>query len=77
MVTIDGRRACMFRDRSVDEVRDIAIARRISNAWSASKPVHGDGWQISGCPVNGRTIAVAGRDRDLRACVTRGVMHVG
>ena len=60
-LTSDGP-AIVYRDRSPDEIRDIAIARRGSNAWFAPTPVHGDGWQISGCPVNGPAIATSGRD---------------
>ncbi len=48
------------RDRSEAEVRDIAIFRWTDDGWSRSQPVHQDGWQINGCPVNGPEIAALG-----------------
>jgi hypothetical protein len=49
-----------YRDRSADEVRDIALVRRGESAaderredWSEAYPLHADGWKIPGCPVNG------------------------
>ena len=46
----------VYRDRSDDEVRDIAYVR------PGSKPrlVHADGWKIGGCPVNGPQVDAAG-----------------
>lgn len=46
-----------YRDRSADEVRDIAVIRYEGQRWTKPKLVHGDGWQIAGCPVNGPAIA--------------------
>ena len=46
-----------YRDRSMDEVRDISQQTRNpfhSEHWRDSQTlVHADGWQIEGCPVNG------------------------
>ena len=42
-----------YRNRSLDEIRDIYIARRVGDTWEKSYPVHNDGWSIAGCPVNG------------------------
>ncbi len=50
-----------YRDRSSDEVRDIAVARFADGAWSAPRVVHEDGWVIHGCPVNGPALAAAGK----------------
>lgn len=50
----------VFRDRSELEIRDIAIARAASQAWNAGA-VGSDGWEISGCPVNGPATAARGR----------------
>ena len=50
-----------YRDRSDDEIRDIAASRLDAGRWSAPAAVHRDGWQIAGCPVNGP--ALAARDR--------------
>jgi len=51
----------VFRDRSPEEVRDIAIVRRHDGAWSEPRPVAVDGWKIHGCPVNGPSVAADGR----------------
>jgi hypothetical protein len=59
-----------YRDRSPDEVRDIALVRRallaevdVSHAqWSEPYRLHEDGWKIPGCPVNGPALAA---DDDL------------
>ncbi|MDA8961998.1 hypothetical protein N9H37_01405 [Congregibacter sp.] len=50
----------VYRDRSAEEVRDIAIVRLIDEKWTAPAIVHKDNWQVMGCPVNGP--AVAARD---------------
>ncbi len=51
----------VYRDRSSDEVRDIYFVRRQGDRWSEPRPVHADGWQINGCPVNGPSVAADGR----------------
>lgn len=50
----------VYRDRSGEEVRDIAIVRRVAGRWMKPAPVHADGWKIEGCPVNGPAVAAAG-----------------
>jgi hypothetical protein len=51
-----------YRDRSAEEVRDVALARRgADGAWSEPVPLHRDGWAIPGCPVNGPVIDAHGR----------------
>lgn len=49
-----------YRDRSDDEVRDIAITRLVDGAWTAPQPVHADNWVINACPVNGPAADGAG-----------------
>lgn len=49
-----------YRDRSEGELRDIAVARFADGRWSAPAVPAPDGWQISGCPVNGPALAAAG-----------------
>lgn len=49
----------VYRDRSLDDIRDIAILRRVDGRWTEPEPVHSDGWKIAGCPVNGPAIAAA------------------
>jgi hypothetical protein len=58
-MTADGP-VVVFRDRTESEIRDISIVRRDDGNWSRSYPIHGDGWEIDGCPVNGPEIAAAG-----------------
>jgi hypothetical protein len=50
-----------YRDRSDGELRDIAVVRLRDGRWSEPRPVFRDGWKIAGCPVNGPSIAAAGR----------------
>lgn len=50
----------VYRDRSPDEVRDIAIVRRIDGQWTDPVPVWSDGWEMPGCPVNGPSVAAVG-----------------
>lgn len=49
-----------YRDRSDREIRDIRLLRKTAEGWKES-PVHEDGWQIHGCPVNGPAVAAEGR----------------
>ncbi len=51
-----------YRDRSDDDIRDIAVVRRTAGKWGAPVSVHADGWKIAGCPVNGPAIAASGND---------------
>lgn len=50
-----------YRDRSAGEVRDISVVRLAGGKWSEPRTVHADGWKIDGCPVNGPSVAAAGR----------------
>jgi hypothetical protein len=61
-VTSDGV-IVAYRNRSLDEVRDIYVTRFASGRWSEPAPVHNDGWRINACPVNGP--ALSARDRDV------------
>ncbi len=46
-----------YRDRSVDEIRDISFVQKTNGNWSSPSVVHADNWKISGCPVNGPALA--------------------
>jgi hypothetical protein len=48
-----------YRDRSADEVRDVAVSRLAEDSWTAPTPL-ADGWQIHACPVNGPALAADG-----------------
>jgi len=58
----DGSILVAYRDRTVEEVRDISVVRKVAGAWSEPRLVHADGWEISGCPVNGPAIDAEGSD---------------
>ena len=60
-LTADGP-VVVYRDRGMDEVRNIQAVRLDGPAWSVPVPVHDDGWRIAGCPVNGPAIAALGND---------------
>jgi hypothetical protein len=46
-----------YRDRSVDEIRDISFVQKNKKSWSSPSLVHPDNWKIAGCPVNGPALA--------------------
>ena len=60
MTMVAGRPVIAYRDRSSDEVRDIAVVRQMANGWSKPQLVHADGWKIAGCPVNGPQLDARG-----------------
>ena len=49
-----------YRDRTEDEIRDIAVARLVDGKWTTPTIVHEDGWHIEACPVNGPALASRG-----------------
>lgn len=46
----------VYRDRGTDEVRDIALVRRVHGEWQAPVRVHADRWHMPACPVNGPAV---------------------
>lgn len=42
-----------YRDRSEEEIRDVAEVRWTENGWTEPKQLGKDSWKIEGCPVNG------------------------
>ena len=50
----------VYRDRDVDETRDIALVRWTAAGWSAPVRVARDGWRIAACPVNGPAVDARG-----------------
>jgi len=50
----------LYRDRSEDEIRNIAVARGSADGWEPLRPIHPDDWRIAGCPVNGPAVDSAG-----------------
>jgi hypothetical protein len=52
----------VYRDRTVDEIRDIYVTRHVDGRWQPGIALHDDNWQIAGCPVNGPAIDARGSD---------------
>lgn len=50
-----------FRDRDMNEVRDIGVSRLEGGAWTPTALVSKDDWMIDACPVNGPVLAARGR----------------
>lgn len=50
----------VYRNRTVDEIRDIYVTRWVDGQWQNGVPIANDGWEISGCPVNGPAIDASG-----------------
>jgi len=49
-----------YRDRSPDEVRDVAVRRLEGGRWSEPAYPGAEGWTIDACPVNGPALAAEG-----------------
>ncbi len=52
----------VYRDRSNFEIRDTYIVRMVEGKWTEPMVVFKDGWEISGCPVNGPKAAAVGNN---------------
>jgi hypothetical protein len=52
----------VYRDRSDQEIRDIAVVRRVDGQWTEPTRVHADNWHIEGCPVNGPSVIADGNN---------------
>lgn len=53
-------RVLVYRDRTTEEIRDIAIVRQTATGWTEPTKVHNDEWHYPGCPVNGPQVAAVG-----------------
>lgn len=49
-----------YRNRSDDEVRDIAIVRQVGAKWTDPRTVAEDHWVWKACPVNGPSVSARG-----------------
>ncbi len=49
-----------YRDRSEEEIRDIAVSRLVDGQWSAPVHLGNDQWHLRGCPVNGPSLSAEG-----------------
>jgi hypothetical protein len=54
------RTVVVYRNRTEDEQRDIALVELSGDTWSAPRGLHPDGWVIAACPVNGPALAAVG-----------------
>jgi hypothetical protein len=59
-ITADGPLVA-YRDRSMDNVRDIHVSRLENGKWTPSVLVHDDGWKLPACPINGPAVAASGQ----------------
>jgi hypothetical protein len=50
----------IYRNRTIDEIRDIYVTRWVDGQWTTGESVADDNWHIAGCPVNGPAIAARG-----------------
>ncbi|MEO1079035.1 MAG: hypothetical protein AAFY29_05730 [Pseudomonadota bacterium] len=50
----------VYRDRSPEEIRDIAIVRLVDGQWLQPRIVSQDNWRVQGCPVNGPAVSASG-----------------
>ncbi len=55
-----ARTLVAYRDRSGDELRDIAVGIRGPGTWTSRDRIRADGWKIAGCPVNGPAVDARG-----------------
>ncbi len=60
MAAARGGLVVAYRDRSAEEIRDIAIVRQDGAQWSEPAKVANDGWVSRQCPVNGPSISATG-----------------
>ena len=51
-----------YRDRSREEIRDIAVTRLVAGEWTEPRTLHDDDWRIDACPVNGPQADARGDD---------------
>jgi len=56
-VRVSGGVLFAYRDRTAEEVRDIAVVRYVDGGWLPPAIVHEDDWVTRACPVNGPALA--------------------
>jgi hypothetical protein len=61
VITLNGP-VVAYRDRSEEEIRDIALVRWDGEGWTSPEIPNPDHWLIPGCPVNGPVLATNGQD---------------
>ena len=58
----NGDFVAAYRDRSREEIRDIAVSRLVDGQWSEPYHLGNDNWHFRACPVNGPSLATANDD---------------
>lgn len=56
-LVVDDQVMIAYRDRSIDEVRNMQVVRFSEGNWTLPTVIHNDDWMIPGCPVNGPVLA--------------------
>ncbi|MEO0998237.1 MAG: hypothetical protein AAFX58_12035 [Pseudomonadota bacterium] len=60
-VATSGNRSWLaYRDRSLSEIRDIALSELGDSGFAPGRVIVADRWRIDGCPVNGPAAATSG-----------------
>ncbi len=59
-VQLSGGPIVVYRDRSLQEIRDISFVLRSGRKWSEPTRLQADNWLMPGCPVNGASISTVG-----------------
>ena len=52
----------VYRDRSNDEIRDIAMVSYRNGQWTEPRVIAADNWEIPACPINGPSISAQARN---------------
>ena len=60
LVVLNGKPTASWRDRSMDEVRDVWVSHLKEDGWLQGAPIANDNWKIHGCPVNGPALSARG-----------------
>lgn len=60
MVKTSNGLLAAYRDRSTDEIRDVAVVRYVNGRWTVPMIVGDDRWHFPGCPVNGPQLDALG-----------------
>ena len=50
----------VYRDRTPEEIRDIAVTRQQQGTWTPAHVIHADRWTMPACPVNGPAVVAQG-----------------
>lgn len=56
----DRGAVAVYRDRTPEEIRDIAVSRFIDGEWTPGRNLSNDNWHMPACPVNGPKIDALG-----------------